>query len=58
VAGYKQPFGKSYWLGAAMFVSALVQKRMQDEKRNKTTIGANVPAPARKHARSDADERG
>jgi hypothetical protein len=41
-----------------MFVSALVQKRMQDEKRNKTTIGANVPAPARKHARSDADERG
>jgi hypothetical protein len=35
VAGYKQPFGKSYWLGAAMFVSALVQKRMQDEKRNK-----------------------
>ena len=39
MAGYKQPFGKSYWLGAAMFVSALVQKRMQDEKRNKTTIG-------------------
>jgi Protein of unknown function (DUF3800) len=35
VAGYNQPFGKSYWLGAAMFVSALVQKRMQDEKRNK-----------------------
>jgi Protein of unknown function (DUF3800) len=28
-ADYAQPFGKSYWLGAAMFVAALVQKRMQ-----------------------------
>src|SRR5947209_8316724 len=32
-----QPTGKgqSYWLGAAMFVAALVQQKMQGEKKNK-----------------------
>jgi hypothetical protein len=34
-AGHGQTFGNSYWLGAAMFVSALVQKRMQGEPKNK-----------------------
>jgi hypothetical protein len=34
-AGYGQVFGNSYWLGAAMFVAALVQKRMQDGQKNK-----------------------
>jgi Protein of unknown function (DUF3800) len=31
----KQPSGKSYWLAAAMFIAALVQQKMQDEKKNK-----------------------
>jgi hypothetical protein len=30
-----QPFGDNYWLGAALFVAALVQKRMQTERGNK-----------------------
>jgi hypothetical protein len=34
-AGYGQVFGNSYWLGAAMFVAALVQKRMQEGQKNK-----------------------
>jgi len=34
-AGYGQPFGNSYWLGAAMFIAALVQKQMQGIKKNK-----------------------
>jgi hypothetical protein len=34
-ADYKQPFGKSYWLGAAMFIAALVQQKMQKQKKNK-----------------------
>jgi hypothetical protein len=34
-AGYGQPFGNSYWLGAAMFIAALVQKNMQRIKKNK-----------------------
>ena len=28
-AGHGQPFAANYWVGAAMFVSALVQKKMQ-----------------------------
>jgi hypothetical protein len=32
---HKQTFGQSYWLGAAMFVAALVQQKMQGEKKNK-----------------------
>ena len=28
-------FDNRYWLGAAMFVAALVQRKMQTEKRNK-----------------------
>jgi hypothetical protein len=34
-AAQQQTFGTGYWLGAAMFVSALVQQKMQKEKRNK-----------------------
>src|SRR5262249_38659459 len=34
-AGYGQPFGNSYWLGAAMFIAALVQKKMQRIAKNK-----------------------
>jgi hypothetical protein len=34
-AAQQQTFGTSYWLAAAMFVSALVQQKMQKEKRNK-----------------------
>ena len=34
-AGYGQPFGNSYCLGAAMFIAALVQKNMQRIKKNK-----------------------
>jgi len=34
-AGYGQPFGDSYWLGAAMFIAALVQKKMQRIEKNK-----------------------
>jgi len=34
-AARQKTFGASYWLGAAMFVSALVQQKMQKEKRNK-----------------------
>jgi hypothetical protein len=34
-AGYKQPFGKSYWLAAAMFIAALVQQKMQKVRKNK-----------------------
>ena len=26
---YKHTFGKSYWLGAAMFIASLVQQKMQ-----------------------------
>jgi hypothetical protein len=33
--GHAQPFGKSHWLGAALFVSCLVQKKMQAERGNK-----------------------
>jgi hypothetical protein len=29
------PFGNSYWLGAAMFIAALVQKKMQRIAKNK-----------------------
>ena len=41
LAAFKQaaetgpPFGKSHWLGAAMFISALLQRKMQDESKNK-----------------------
>jgi Protein of unknown function (DUF3800) len=34
-AGYDQPFGNSYWLGAAMFIAALVQKQMKTLPKNK-----------------------
>jgi hypothetical protein len=34
-AEQQKTFGTGYWLGAAMFVSALVQQKMQKEKRNK-----------------------
>ncbi len=34
-AGHNQPFGKSYWPGAAMFMAALVQQKMQRGKKNK-----------------------
>jgi hypothetical protein len=34
-AGHGHTFGKSYWLGSAMFVAALVQKRMLGENGNK-----------------------
>ncbi|PPC99390.1 MAG: hypothetical protein CTY31_10600 [Hyphomicrobium sp.] len=34
-AGHGHPFKASYWLGASMFLSALVQQKMQCEKRNK-----------------------
>jgi hypothetical protein len=34
-AGHNHPFGKSYWIGAAMFLAALVQKKMQKVKKNK-----------------------
>jgi hypothetical protein len=34
-AGHGQSFGNGYWLGASMFVAALVQKKMLAEKRNK-----------------------
>ena len=33
--GSLQPFGKSYWVGAAMFISARVQRQMQGHARNK-----------------------
>ena len=32
---HNQPFGKSYWLGAAMFTAALIQQKMQKGKKNK-----------------------
>ena len=32
---HNQPFGKSYWLGAAMFTAALIQQKMQNGKKNK-----------------------
>jgi hypothetical protein len=35
MATRQKTFGTSYWLGAAMFAFALVQQRMQKEKRNK-----------------------
>jgi hypothetical protein len=34
-AGHQHTFGKSYWLGAAMLVAALVQRKMQEESGNK-----------------------
>src|SRR5262249_2111186 len=34
MAGYGQPF-KSYWIAAAMFIAALVQKQMKKKPRNK-----------------------
>ena len=34
-AGYKHPFDKSYWLGAALFIASVIQKKMQSGKRNK-----------------------
>ena len=34
-AEHKQPFGTNHWLGAAMFIAALVQKRMQTVPGNK-----------------------
>src|SRR5262249_13686597 len=33
-AAQQKTFGKSYWLSAAMFLSALVQQKMQKEKKN------------------------
>jgi hypothetical protein len=30
-----QGFGKSYWLNSAMYVAALIQKKMQSERKNK-----------------------
>jgi hypothetical protein len=33
--GHGQPFGKNYWLGGAMFIAALVQKKMKKEPKNK-----------------------
>jgi Protein of unknown function (DUF3800) len=33
--GYGQPFEGDHWLGAALFVAALVQKKMQTERGNK-----------------------
>jgi uncharacterized protein DUF3800 len=33
--GHQQPFGTSYWLGAALFVASLVQQRMMKEDGNK-----------------------
>jgi len=36
VAGpHKQPFGKSYWVGAATFIAGLIQQRMQKVRKNK-----------------------
>jgi len=32
---YQQPFGKSYWLGAALFIASLIQRKMQSGKKNK-----------------------
>jgi hypothetical protein len=32
---FEQPFGKSYWCGAAMFIAGLVQQKVQKVKRNK-----------------------
>lgn len=34
-AGYQHPFGTSYWIASAMFVSALVQKKMQGVSNSK-----------------------
>jgi hypothetical protein len=34
-AGHGQTFGKNYWLGAAMFIVALVQKKMKVIEKNK-----------------------
>jgi hypothetical protein len=34
-AGHKQTFGKNYWIGAAMYIAALVQQKMQGEDKNK-----------------------
>ena len=34
-ASENPPFDKSYWVGAAMYVAGLVQKKMQGEKNNK-----------------------
>jgi hypothetical protein len=33
--GHGHPFGKSYWLGAALFIASLIQQKMQEEERNK-----------------------
>jgi Protein of unknown function (DUF3800) len=33
--GHQQPFDKSYWLGAALFIAGLIQKKMQIGKKNK-----------------------
>ena len=33
--GYGQPFEKSYWIGAAMYLSSIIQKKMQTSKKNK-----------------------
>ena len=33
--GYNQPFDKNYWLASAMFISALIQKKMQKVDKNK-----------------------
>ena len=33
--GYSQPFDSHYWLVSAMFISALIQKRMQKVDKNK-----------------------
>ncbi len=37
-AGHGHPFGNNYWLGAALFVSAILQKRMQDRGNKGLTI--------------------
>ena len=34
-SGYEHPFGKNYWLAGGMFISSLVQKKMQQMKKNK-----------------------
>ena len=33
--GYDHPFAKSYWIASAMFISSLVQKKMQNISNNK-----------------------
>ena len=32
---HKQPFGRSYWLGAALLIASLVQQKMLKEEKNK-----------------------